>query len=604
MPTRVQPRLRNAVNLYGPAHDETDQSTTEHPTVENPISEKHRMTLAHPAERRAAIDAVHGSWVPRTLAQHLDVMVELFADQPFIITDDQTWTYREIQDWSVRLAGGLYEMGIRKGEHVVVVMANHPEFVALKFAIARLGATSVPANFLLRERELGYVIEQSDAVAVIAMDRFRDLDYVAMFDSMMPGWAKTGGGSAFPKVRDVIIFSADGTDRACRSLGDVETLGAQATAASVSSIVGPVDPSSFSDILYTSGTTGVSKGVLLRHDMILRAAYASAHSRAISPGHRCVFSLAMYHVFGYIECMLAVSFVGGAVVPHLVFDPAEILTAVARHQLDEMVAVPTMTFALLDEARANTYDLSTLTIMYSSGGAAPASIWDDINEVFDPEEVAMGYGQTETTAAATRYFPEDPDEMLTQSHGKFRSAGIAGDLAEYKAIDLVTGRDLPRGEQGELMVRGLMVTPGYYNKPEETAATIDEDGWLHTGDIGVVGVDDSVLLTGRVKESYRCGGEMVMPTEVEAVLSAFPGVAQAHVAGIPHDRMGEVGCAFVVASANSELTEEALVAHCKVELARFKVPAHVLFVAAEDLPLTVTARVQKFRLVEMAQQML
>ena len=288
------------MNRVGLAHEYTDHPITERPTSENPTSEIHRMTLAHPVERRAAIDAVHSPWVQRTLAQHLDAMVEHFGDQPFIITDEQTWTYRDIQDWSVRLAGGLHEMGIRTGEHVVVVMANHPEFVALKFAIARLGATSVPANFLLRERELGYVIEQSDAVAVIAMDRFRDMDYVAMFDSMMPGWTKSGGGSAFPKVRDVVIFSADGTDRACRSLGDVETLGAQATAESVSSMVGPVDPSSFSDILYTSGTTGVSKGVLLRHDMILRAAYASAHSRAITPGHRCVFSLAMYHVFGYI----------------------------------------------------------------------------------------------------------------------------------------------------------------------------------------------------------------------------------------------------------------------------------------------------------------
>lgn len=568
------------------------------------------MTLAPPKERRAALDAAHGTWIPRTLAQHLDAMVERFSDEPFIITDAQTWTYRQMQGWSVRLAAGLYEMGIRPGEHVAVVMANHPEFVALKFAIARLGATSVPANFLLRERELGYVIEQSDAVAVIAMDRFRDMDYVAMFDSMMPGWAKTAGGTAFPKVRDVVIFSADGATRDWQSLEHVEARGAGATADSVSQEVGPVDPSSFSDILYTSGTTGVSKGVLLRHDMILRAAYASAHSRAITPGHRCVFSLAMYHVFGYIECLLAVSFVGGAVVPQLVFDPTDMLSAVGRYQLDEMVAVPTMTFALLDEARANSYDLSSLTIMYSSGGAAPASIWDDIRQVFEPEEVAMGYGQTETTAAATRYFPEDSDEVLKGSHGKMRPAGIAGDpdldglLAEYKAVDLETGDDLARGEQGELVVRGMMVTPGYYNKPEETAATIDENGWLHTGDIGIVGADDSVLLTGRVKESYRCGGEMVMPTEVEGVLARFPGVAQVHVAGIPHDRMGEVGCAFVVADAGSELTEQALIDHCRVELARFKVPAHVLFVDAEDLPLTVTARVQKFRLVEMAQEML
>lgn len=581
------------------------------------------MTLAHPAERRSALDATHVSWTQRTLSQHLDAMCERFGDEPFIITDDRTWTYGEMQAWSVRLAAGLFEMGIRRGEHVAVVMANHPEFVALKFAIARVGATSVPANFLLRERELGYVLDQSDAVALITMDRFRDMDYVAMLDSMMPGWQTNGGGSAFPKIRNVVVLDGPAhggaehggqAESPCQSLSALETIGTDATVETVSESVGPVDPLSFSDILYTSGTTGTSKGVLLRHDMILRAAYASAYGRAITPGHRCVFSLPMYHVFGYIECMLAVSFVGGAVVPQLVFGAAETLTAVGRHRLDEIVAVPTMTFALLDEARANTYDLSPLTIMYSSGGAAPASIWADIREVLEPEEMAMGYGQTETTAAATCHFPEDPDEMMATSHGKFRPAGIAGDaalggaLAEYKSVDLVTGEDLPRGEQGELLVRGPIVTPGYYNKPDETAAAIDDAGWLRTGDIGVVGVDDSVLLVGRVKETYRCGGEMVMPAEVEAVIADQPGVAQVHVAGIPHERMGEVGCAFVVAAPGGDhsagLTEAAIVDRCKAELARFKVPAHVVFVDAGDLPLTVTGRVQKFRLVELAQELL
>ncbi len=251
------------------------------------------MTLAPPAERRAALDAAHQIWTPRTLAQHLDAMCDRFADQPFVITDEQTWTYREMRDWSVRLAAGLFDMGVRPGEHVAVVMANHPEFVALKFAIARLGATSVPANFSLREKALGDVIEQSDAVALVTMDRFRDLDHMAMLDAMMPDWQQNGGGSAFPKLRDVVVFGAGEAASGPRSLVDLDAAGAGATAASVAAAVGAVDPMSFSDILYTSGTTGVSKGVLLRHDMVLRAAYASAHSRAITPGHRCVFSLPM-----------------------------------------------------------------------------------------------------------------------------------------------------------------------------------------------------------------------------------------------------------------------------------------------------------------------
>ena len=558
-------------------------------------------------------------------------MADRFGDNPFIITDSKTFTYRDMQAWSVRLAAGLFELGIRPGEHVCVVMANHPEFVALKFAIARLGATSVPANFLLRERELSYVIEQSDAVALITMDRFRDMDYVAMLDSMMPGWRQNGGGAALPKVRTVVTFAdpddpdpdrdtATNTDSGT-SLNDVGRLGAGATVESVAAAVGPVDPTGFSDILYTSGTTGVSKGVLLRHDMILRAAYASAYGRGIAPGHRCVFSLPMYHVFGYIECMLAVSFVGGAVVPQLTFDPADTLSAVAAHQLDEIVAVPTMTFALLDEARANAYDLSSLTIMYSSGGAAPPSIWPEIRSVMEPEEMAMGYGQTETTAAATCHDPRDPDERLSQTHGKLRPAGIAGDpaldgvLAEYKSIDLITGDDLPRGEQGELVVRGPIVTPGYYNKPAETTATIDEDGWLRTGDIGIVGDDNSVLLVGRVKETYRCGGEMVMPAEVEELLGNHSSVAQVHVAGVPHERMGEVGCAFVVRDTavtptpheqtdDDEALKAELVELCRSELAKFKVPAHVLIVDANELPLTVTGRVQKFKLVEMAKTLI
>lgn len=572
------------------------------------------MSTTAPAQRRKAIDEANAPWTPRTLSQHLDHVAQRHADTPFVITDDVTFTYAEIRDWSIRLAAGLVEMGIGPGEHVAVVMANHPEFVALKFAIARIGATSVPINFLLRERALRYVLEQSNAVALVTMDEFRGLDYLAMLDSMIPGWESAGGGQHLRDLRNVVVMesstsakSAGSTHRSLSSLDiepSTETGNELATRAAATTV------DHLSDILYTSGTTGSPKGVMITHDMVVRTGYAAAYGRAIEPGHRLVFSLPMYHVFGYVECMLAVTFVGGAIVPQLAFDPAETLAAVDRHRLHEIVCVPTMTWALLDEARAKPYDLSSLEIMYSSGGACPPSMYDEIREVFSPDELAMGYGQTETTAAATCHYPEDSDDAIKRSHGRPRIAGIAGDvsldgaLAVYKATSLVSGEDLDAGERGELCVRGPMVTAGYYNKPDETAAAIDSEGWLRTGDIGAVDADGTVHLIGRVKESYRCGGEMVMPASVENVLVEHPGVAQAHVVGVPHERMGEVGCAFVVAEDDADLAADDLVARCRAELARFEVPAHILFVKAEALPLTVTGRVQKFRLVEMAAERL
>ncbi len=575
------------------------------------------MATTHPAQRREALDAIHSPWKTRTLAQHLDLAADRWGSNPFVIADNHTYTYDDMAYWSGRLAAGLIEIGIQPGEHVGVIMANHPEFVALKFAISRIGAVSVPINFLLKDRELAYVLTQSDVVALITMDRFRDNDYLGILDRILPHWQHDAGGSRVPNLRKIIVFpdpsqrnEASLDSPSWQTLHEVEALASESSRARVSELALTADPAGNSDILYTSGTTGQSKGVLLTHNMVTRTAYASAYGRGLKPGHRVVFSLPMYHVFGYIECLLAVMYVGGAVVPKLAFDPADILTAVAKHQVQEIACVPTMTIALLAEARANPYDLSTISIMYSSGGPSAPSMVDEIREVFAPEEMVAGYGQTETTAAMTSNLPEFSDDYLKYKNGTLRHAGIAGDpnldgaLAIYKVIDIVTGADVARGERGELVVRGPAVTAGYYNKPEETDAAFTPDGWLRTGDLGEMDTENYVTLVGRLKETYRCGGEMVMPKEVENLLVEHRAVNQAHVVGIPHPRMGEVGCAVIVVEpnvdrANDEALSQELLDLCTKELARFKVPAHVLFVSAHELPLTVTGRVQKFRLVEL-----
>jgi len=569
------------------------------------------MVLEPVAHRQSVLQARFPRWVPGTIDAALDAASAEFPDAPYVVTDDRSWTYREVQEWSVRLANGLVRAGVAPGDHVALVMANYPEFVALKFAIARAGAVCVPINVLNRRDELGYVIRQSDAVVLVTMDRFRNLDYLAMLDELMPGWQTGGGGDSFPRLRTVFVHrtSLEGGPAEADVPGaqTVQELGATDRGWRP---VAPSDPDSPADVLYTSGTTGDPKGVLLTHDMLLRTAYGSAYARAFQSGRRVLFSLPMYHVYGYLEGMLAVLFVGGSIVAQLTFDPAGTLRGIEQHRADDVLLIPVMTLAVLDAAREHPHDLSSLTAVISSGGQSPAAIWDDITMLLGPEEITTGYGMSETTGSTTVTRPDDPRDRLLTTNGRLRDVGVAGSpelgqrLAVYKVVDPVTGQDLPPGSVGELLARGPGVTPGYYAKPEETAAAFTPDGWLRTGDLGTLDDDDYLTLVGRNKDVYRCGGEQVVPKQVEDVLTTHPSVSQAHVVPLKDSRMGEVGVAYVVLRAGASAPEEELIAWCAERVARFKVPKHVLTIDADDIPATPSGRPRKFLLAEMAAQRL
>jgi len=563
-----------------------------------------------PAQRREQLAAQYPKWRPGTLAQHFDAAARRFATRPLVIGLERSYTYKEMMAWSRRLASGLVAVGIRRGDNVAMIMANHPEFVAAKLALARIGATAVPINFLLRRMELRYVLDQSDSVALLTMNALRDLDYLAELDAIAPGWETRGGGATLPRLRHVFVLPSTGpARRGFRSFEDLAALATPASDEELSVRESTGDAASCSDIIYTSGTTGRSKGVMLTHDMVLRTAYASAYARAFEDGRRIVFALPMYHVFGYVECLVACSYVGGAILPLVTFDPELMLSSAERHHASEFVCVPTMTLKLIEVARRRGFRTGDIVNFFNSGGMSPPSIWDDIRATFAPLEMATAYGMSETTASTSCVLPEDPPERLHSTHGRLKPAGVAGDpalggvLAEYKCVNPETGVDLPMGVAGEFMVRGPSVTRGYYNKPEETNAAI-ENGWLHTGDIGVIDGDGYLTLLGRIKESYRCGGEMVIPLEIEELVNQHPQVSQALVVGVPDSKMGEVGCLCVIAGSGQRPDPAELLALCATQLARFKVPKHVLFIAAEDVPVTATGRPQKFKLAELARQRL
>ena len=562
--------------------------------------------VARTTQHRTALEERWGPWRPRTTAQLLDEVTAEDPGAPFFLTEDRSWTYGDIAALSLRLAAGLRALGVGPGDHVATDLCNLPETAALKFAVARLGAVSVSVNFLLRHEELGYVLRQSRACVLITMDAFRGLDYLEGLDKLVPGWEQDAGGTVLPDLKHVVVLPLSGASARGTSLDELVERGRSASDDEVRELTRLASPDAVSDLLYTSGTTGAAKGVLLRHDAVLRTAYASAYTRAFSPGYRILYAMPMYHVFGYVEALLAVLFVRGAVVPHRSFDASKMLVDVGRHQVDEMMAVPAMTCVLLEEAAKSQHDLSSLRVMFSSGAAHADGMFQQMIDVLGVEQLFTAYGQTETTASTLCTLPGDPLDRLVGTNGCHKPAGVAGAdepdgfLAVYKAVDSETGEDLPPGSVGELVVRGPIVTTGYYDKPEETAALFTADGWMRTGDLGRFDEQGYLSLTGRKKESYRCGGELVMPSEIEAVLGDHPGVRAAHVVGVPHPRMGEVGCAWVVADASGRPDPDALLSYCSGRLARFKVPAHVLFIDAAEVPLTVTGRVQKFQLVQRA----
>ncbi len=563
------------------------------------------------AARRQALADRHPVWRRETLDRAFARAAAEYPDRPFVIGDDATISYAQAVAQAEVFARGLQAKGVGPGDRVALVMGNYPVFVPLALAVWRLGAALIPVNFAFRAHELGYVLEQSRCRALITMTAFRGLDYQAMLDELAPGWAQDAT-ARYPELKLVVLHdtgqSAEGPRAGVPTVDDLFAAGEASAAALPETPAGPDDPAV---IMYTSGTTGQPKGVLQSHDNLLRCGYASALHRGFEEGRRILFALPLYHAFGLVMGVLSAFWVGGAVVPQLAFDPLQTLEAIERHRVSEAMFVPTMAMAVIEHPRVAEFDLSSLFACLSGAAATPAWVWRKMAQGLGVTELATGYGMTELSGAIVMTDPDGPVDFMEQVVGRIVDGGVAGIpelgglVAEYRTCDPYTGAALPAGAEGELICRSPLATAGYFALPEQTAALfIDLPGegrWLRSGDLGRVRADGFLEITGRAKELYKSGGELVAPKEVEAVLIAHDGVAQAYVIGLPDDRWGEIGAAWIVPADGGRATEEELIAWCRERLARFKWPAHVFFTEAGGLPMTPTGKVQKFELVRMAQ---
>ncbi len=571
--------------------------------------------MADISERVKKLQADYPVWRRWTLANFFDQVAQKYADRPYILTEDKEYSYAETRRIADTLARGYLRMGIKPRDHVALLMGNLPEFMFNLLALLKIGAVTITINTQLRERELEFILRDSDAVLLVANDRLGKNDYTKILGSFLHSvdFGETpdkGGYQGFPFLKNIVIYSPEGRSYPnTLTMNQVLEWGGKdddSKRAYVQKQTTYPDESCL--IMYTSGTTAIPKGAVLTHDMLLRGSYASALARGYQDGRRIYFPLPLYHIFAIEQAFAAVLFVGGCLITHAQFTPQGALALIAKHRAHEMLGVPSIMMALLNCPERGQYDLSSLKAAMIAAAPAPIPLWKRAVEEMGLTETCTGYGMTEVAGAGTMASPGEPLENLSTRVGRELCGGSAGleefggKVIQYKTVDPITGQDLKPGTEGEFACRGPIVIRGYYKRPQENASLIDKDGWLRTGDLGIIHPDGQFQLTGRSKEIYRAFGENVMPKEVEEYISTHPKVSQAYVVGVDDRIAGNIGAAFIEAKPGETITREEIIKHCRNKLAKFKVPRYVFPVKVEELPFTATGKVQKFKLAAMAEE--
>ncbi len=513
-----------------------------------------------------------------TIGDSLRRTVLQFPDREALVVRSQGYraSYRALWDAVTEVARGLLARDIARGDRVGVWSPNRFEWVVLQYATARIGAILVNINPAYKSSELGYVLNQA-GVSVLAMSRgFRHNDYVAML-------AEVRGGCA--TLRDTIVFE-----------DDWDTLVAAGASVPAEWLAEREATLSFDDpinIQYTSGTTGFPKGATLSHHNVLNNGYFIAQTLRYTERDRVCVPVPFYHCFGMVIGNLACATSGACVVvPGEAFEPLLVLETVAAERCTSLYGVPMMFIAELDHPSFASHDLSSLRTGVMAGSSCPIEVMRAVQSKMGMREVTICYGMTETSPVSTQSATDDPlDKRVT-------TVGRVHPHVEIKIVDPETGRVVPRGASGELCTRGYSVMLGYWNDEAATRIAIDAAGWMHTGDLGTMDAEGYVNIVGRIKDMIARGGEKIFPREVEEYLHTHPAIAEAQVVGVPSVKYGEEVMAWVRPKTGMAVTPEELTAFCTGKIATFKIPKY--WKIAGEFPMTVTGKIQKFKMREIA----
>ncbi len=538
----------------------------------------------------------------RTIPEHFERVVREYGARSAAVFAHRNvrYTHAELDALVRRTSRALLARNLSRGDHVGVWATDHPEWLILQFATARLGIVLVNVNPAYRAPELDYAVRHSQVKALFLMPTFRSSRYLDMLLELYPELRSAAPGRSVGggRLELVVLFDpsrALETQSPARGVlpwQDFLASGDSVGDSQVLEVARTLDPDDTINIQYTSGTTGRPKAVMLSHHNILNNAYFSAQLMRFGPEDRLCVPVPFYHCFGMVLAnLLALSVGGSIVVPAEHFDPGAVLQAVQAERCTTLHGVPTMFVAELEHERFGDYDLSSLRTGIMAGAPCPPDLMRRVMEEMYCREILIGYGQTE--ASPLTHLTRADDDIVRRT----QTVGTNLPHQEVKIVAPETGRVVPRGTQGEVCFRGYHVMQGYFGDPEATARVLDRTGWLHSGDLGTMDGDGYVRITGRLKDMIIRGGENIYPAEIEAVLFEHPAVAQSAVFGLPDERYGERVFAWVQLHPHAEASSEDLRAFCRERMAHFKVPE--AFRVMEEFPMTVTGKLQKFRIREM-----
>ena len=536
-----------------------------------------------------------------TIGAMLKQQAAQMPNHEFVVYPDRNlrWTFAEFNERVDCLAKGLLAIGIGKGDHVGIWARNVPDWLTFMFATARIGAVLVTVNTLYRSFELEYVVRQADMKALVVIDSFRDHDYLQTVYELIPELRTCQRGrlqsGKFPQLKSVIYIGQE-KHRGMYNTRELLVLGNQSDDLALKAVAETLSIHDVINMQYTSGTTGFPKGVMLSHHNILNNGYFIGERQKFGPQDRLCLPVPLFHCFGCVLGVMAALCHGTTLVPLEVFDPLMVLAAIQQEKCTAVYGVPTMFIAELDHPMFNLFDLSSLRTGIMAGSPCPKETMKQVMERMHCREITIAYGLTEASPVITQTRTDDSIDY------RVGSVGAALPQIEVKVVDPETGAACPPGQPGELCCRGYNVMKGYYNMPEQTAAAIDAEGWLHSGDQAEVDERGYYRITGRIKDMIIRGGENIYPREIEEFLYTLEGVRDAQVVGIPDEKYGEVVGAFIIRKEGVDLTEEDVQDFARSRIASYKKPKHVFFV--EDFPLTASGKVQKYKLREIARERL
>ncbi len=536
-----------------------------------------------------------------TIGDYLEKQVAELPDHEFVVYPDRDlrWTFREFNTRVDDLAKGLLAIGIGKGDHVGIWARNVPDWITFMFATAKIGAVLVTVNTLYRKFELEYVVRQADMKALVIIDSFRDHNYLDTVYELIPELRTCQRGhlrsERFPELKSIIYIGQE-KHRGMYNTRELLQLGRQCDGAELQRVRRSLSCHDVINMQYTSGTTGFPKGVMLSHYNILNNGYFIGDRQKFSTADRLCLPVPLFHCFGCVLGVMAALTHGVTLVPLETFDPLLALAAVQKEKCTAIYGVPTMFIAELDHPMFDMFDLSTLRTGIMAGSPCPVETMKQVMEKMHCTEITIAYGLTEASPVITQTRTDDSIAYRTAS------VGAALPHIEVRIVDPETGAECGPGQPGELCCRGYNVMKGYYKMPEQTAAAIDAEGWLHSGDQAEVDENGYYRITGRIKDMIIRGGENIYPREIEEFLYTMPGVLDVQVVGVPDAKYGEVVGAFIKPKQGVELTEEDVQDFCRERIASYKKPKYVFFV--EEFPLTASGKVQKYKLRELAREKL